>query len=136
MNIDQIKEFFDRDEFAKMTGVVIEEAEEDGAVCTLALRGKHLNAGGIVQGGAVFTLADFAFAVASNLCDLKAGNQAITVNQSSNILFFQPAKGNKLIAKAKCLRNGHRLSVYRVSVTDDLGTNVAEMTANAYRVTK
>lgn len=136
MDIKQIKEFFDKDEFAKMSGAVIEGIGEGGVICTLGLKKHHLNAGGIVQGGAIFTLADFAFAVASNLEDLKADQRAITVNQSCNMVFFRPAKGDKLIATAACLHKGHKMSVYRVLVTDNTGLDVAEMTGNAYRVVK
>lgn len=136
MNISQIKDFFEKDKFAKMAGAVVEEISEGEIVCTLRLNDNHLNAGGIVQGGAVFTLADFAFAIASNLEDLKADSEAITITQSSSIIFFRPAGGDRLIAKTACLQRGRKISVYRVSVTDNSGLNVAEMTGNAYRITK
>ena len=136
MNIQQIVEFFDNDRFAKMTGAVVEEITDDEVVCSLALGGNHRNAGGTVQGGAIFTLADFAFAIACNLDDLKADVAAISVSQSSTILFFRPATGSRLVARATCLQKGRKLSVYRMVVTDDTGVCVAEMTGNAYRVVK
>lgn len=136
MNIGEIKEFFDNDKFARMTGAVVEEITDDEVVCTLEINDNHFNAAGTVQGGAVFTLADFAFAIACNLEDLLADNTAVTVSQSSTILFFRPAKGKKLIARASCLQKGRKISIYRMLVTDDVGTNVAEMTGNAYRVAR
>jgi len=136
MDINRIKEFFDNDRFAKMAGAVIEEITDSQIVCSMSVTDNHLNAGGTTQGGAVFTLADFAFAVAANLSDLKADNNAITISQSGNILFFHPAKGDKLIARTICLQKGRKISVYRVTVMDSLGTTVAEMTGNAYRITK
>lgn len=136
MNTDQIKEFFEKDKFAKLTGAVIEEISDTEVVCTLSVNENHFNAGGTVQGGVIFTLADFAFAVACNLEDLKADNEAITVGQSNHILFFRPAKGNQLIAKAVCIQKGNRISVYRIEVRDNSGTSVAEMTGNAYRIAK
>ena len=136
MDIQQIKDFFGNDKFAGMTGAVIDEISDNAVVCSLEIGENHFNAVGTVQGGAVFTLADFAFAIACNMDDLKTDTDAITVSQSSSILFFRPAKGSKLIAKATCLQKGRKLSVYRMAVTDDLGTNVAEMTGNAYRVVK
>lgn len=137
MNIDQIKKFFEQDKFALMTGALIEEINDDGRiVCGLSLKENHFNAAGTVQGGAIFTLADFAFAVACNLDDLKADNQAVTISQSSNIIFFRPAKGDRLRAESSCLQKGRKISVYRIIVTDNSGAAVAEMTGNAYRVVK
>ena len=136
MDINRIREFFDQDKFAKMVGAFIDEVSDSETVCSLTLNESHLNAAGIVQGGVVFTLADFAFAVASNLDDWTAGTGAVSISQSSNITFFRPAKGDRLIARTSCLQKGRKISVYRVTVTDSLGVNVAEMTGNAYRVTK
>lgn len=136
MDISRIREFFDQDKFAKMTGAVMEEIEGGRIICTLGLSENHFNAGGTVQGGAIFTLADFAFAVASNLEDLKADIEAVSISQSCNILFFRPAKGDQLIAETICLQKGRKISVYRVEVRDNLGTKVAEMTGTAYRVAK
>jgi len=137
MDIDKIREFFDKDRFAKMTGAVIEEIADGEVVCALDAGENHLNAGGTVQGGAVFTLADFAFAVACNLEDLRDDNDAVSVSQSGNMLFFRPAKaGSRLTAKASCLQKGRRISVYRIVVADETGALVAEMTGNAYRIAR
>ncbi|MDR2943605.1 MAG: PaaI family thioesterase [Methanosarcinales archaeon] len=136
MDVNQIKAFFENDKFAEMTGIVIEEITDNEVVCSLNIEKKHSNSVGTVQGGAVFTLADFTFAIACNSEDLKNGSSSISVAQSCNISFFKPAKGDKLISKAICLQKGKRISVYRMEITDNLGTNVAEMTANAYRIEK
>jgi len=39
----------------------------------------------------------------------------------SDISFLGTAKGEKLIAKAVCVKDGKRTACYRVDVTDDLG---------------
>ena len=134
MNHNEIKDFFKNDKFAAMIGAKIDSITTDEVVCSLEIEEHHLNAGGRPQGGAIFTLADFAFAVACNYDDLTQDNKAITVGQSSNIIFFKPAVGKKLIARGRCIQKGRKLSVYRMTVTDDAGTNVAEMTGNAYTV--
>ena len=136
MDIEQVKKYFSTDKFAQYTGAVIEAIGEREAVCALPLEQHHLNAAGIVQGGAIFTLADFAFAVASNMDDIQAGNGAVSVGQSCNIVFFKSTKGKKLTAKATCLHKGGRISIYRVAITDDMGINIAEMTGNAYRIAR
>ena len=134
MNTNEIKEFFKKDRFADMVGIEADEITADGVTCSLAVEPRHLNAGDTVQGGAIFTLADFAFAIACNYDGLSENKKAVTVGHSCNITFFKPAKGKRLIAKSECLQKGRKLSVFRVTVTDDLGTNIAEMTGNAYTV--
>ena len=134
LNKDEIKEFFKKDRFADMIGVRIDSVSADEVVCSLEIEEVHLNAGDRVQGGVIFTLADFVFAIACNYNDLTEDKKNITVSHSSNIIFFKPAVGKRLIATSKCLQKGRKLSVYRMTVTDDKGTNVAEMTGNAYTV--
>ena len=118
-----------------MIGIEIDSITADEVVCSLCVEHHHFNLGGNVQGGAIFTLADFAFAIACNYDDLANGKQAATVGQSCNIIFLKPPMGKKLIAKSKCIQKGRKISVYRVTVTDEKETNVAEMTGNAYTVT-
>ena len=134
MNILEIKEHFKKDRFADMIGVEIDSITPDEVVCSLRIKDHHLNAGEKVQGGATFTLADFAFAIACNYENLTEEKNTITVGHSCNINFLRPATGKTLIAKSECVQKGRKLSVYRVRVTDDNGTNVAEMTGNAYTV--
>ena len=82
---------------------------------------------GIIMGGAIFTLADFAFAVASN--HEKLG----TVSLNANITFLRASKGDKLIATAECVRDGRTTCYYRVSVTDNTGALIAEITTSGYK---
>ena len=134
MTTDEIKEFFKNDRFADGIGAVIDSISKDEVVCSLELSDRHLNAGGKVQGGAIFTLADFTLAVAANYDILTENKKSIAVNQSCNILFIKPAAGKRLISKSKRIQSGKRLSVFRMTVTDDEGTCIAEMTANSYTV--
>ena len=64
--LEQIQKVFANDRFATDNGAVIEQVDEGYAKCWLEIQPHHLNAAGTVMGGAIFTLADFAFAVASN----------------------------------------------------------------------
>ena len=54
-------------EWARNQGynVEIEEVDDGYAKCSLEIQPHHLNAANTVMGGAIFTLADFAFAVAT-----------------------------------------------------------------------
>ncbi|MDR2156256.1 MAG: PaaI family thioesterase [Clostridiales Family XIII bacterium] len=133
-NIEKVKAFFARDNYLAMTGVSIDEVGDDCAVCSLEIADIHLNAAGVIQGGAVYTLADSAFAVASNAGFLDRDEKKLAVNQSATISYFRPPKGGKLIVSAKKIDGGNRVSVYRMEVSDESGTAVALMIGNAYAV--
>ena len=133
-NLDEIKERFKNDRFATdTTGAVIVSAESGRAMCSLALRRDHLNSNEAVMGGAIFTLADFAFAVASNGCE---NDGRVTVSLHNEISFLSPVKGKTLFADARCFRAGRKTSLYIVEITDELGTAVAHMSVNGYAETK
>ena len=82
------------------------------------------------MGGAIFTLADFAFAVASNC----AGTPVVSLN--SQITYLSAAKGERLIAEAKRVRKGRSTGYYRITVSDELGTMVAEVVTTGFVVKK
>lgn len=134
MNIDieRIRAFFMKDRFATNAGVIIDAVTENEVVCSMSITQEHLNAGGTVQGGAIFTLADLAFAVHCNLRLFTGENVGITVGQSNSISYLGTAKGQRLIARSTCLSQGRSISVFRVEVRDDLGNFVADMRGNGY----
>lgn len=126
-DIEKIREFFANDRFATENGAVIEQVGENAATVSMNIESRHRNAAGIVMGGAIFTLADFAFAVASN------HNKLGTVSLSANITFLKASKGDRLTAKAECVRDGRTTCYYRVTVTDNTGTLIAEVTTSGYK---
>ena len=128
--LDEIRERFAADRFAaEVTGVSIREAEPGRAVCVLPLGPGHMNANHTPMGGAVFTLADFAFAVAAN-----AFAEEVTVSQHVSITFLSPALGRELTAQARCRKAGRTTCLYEVEVTDELGTYVAQASVNGFTV--
>ena len=80
------------------------------------------------MGGAIFTLADFAFAVAANW------NQNPPVSLEASISFLGKAKGECLIAEAKRIKQGKRTCYYAIEVRDELQNQVAYMTSNGFAV--
>ena len=126
--IEKIREFFANDQYATLaTGAVIEEAGKNYAKCSLKLERKHRNAMGGVMGGVMFTLADFAFAVASNL------GSPPTVSVSGQIVYLGAAKGDMLIAEAKCLHAGRSGCSFTIDISDELGNAVASVTFYGFR---
>lgn len=126
--LEEIRRRFKNDHFAtEATGIVIDSAEPGRAVCSLVLEKRHMNENNVPMGGAVFTLADFACAIAANGCSEKK-----TVSQNVSITFLTPAKGKRLIAEASCLREGRSTALYTVDVRDEVGTYVAHASVNGY----
>lgn len=128
MTLDEVRERFAQDRFATVNGAVIDEIGEGFAKCSMALNDTHRNALGAVMGGAIFTLADFSFAVASNW------NKGPQVSLCASISFLGRAKGDRLIAEAHRIREGRKTCYYEVTVSDELGNQVAHMTSNGFAV--
>lgn len=127
--IEELTKRFQADRFAAQAGVEIREAEPGRVLCAMPLRPCHMNANNAPMGGAIFTLADFAYAVASN-----GFTDKIIVSQQVAITFLAPAKGSELLAEAKCLKSGRTTCLYEVDVRDELGTYVAHATVNGFTV--
>ena len=90
----------------------------------------HRNAMGAVMGGAIFTLADYALAVACNM------GEEPTVSVSNSIEFLASARGGRLIATCDADKSGRSLGFYTIDVADELGTKVARMTATCFRLNR
>ena len=126
--LEELKTRFQSDRFAvEALGAEIRQAEPGRAVCAVALRPEHMNANHTPMGGAIFTLADFAFAVAAN-----GFAEHVTVSQAVSITFLSPARGKELLAQARCLKAGRTTCLYEVEVRDELGTYVAHGTVNGF----
>ena len=52
-----LKEFFEKDRFAKLAGAELLDIREGYAKARMLITEEHLNGGGICQGGAVFTFS-------------------------------------------------------------------------------
>src|SRR5512147_2730649 len=114
--------FFDADRFATRNGMTLEEVSEGRARARLDVEPGHLNAAGVVQGGAVFTLADLAFAAASN----SRGRVALAIE--AHVTFLRPTRSGTLLAEAREEGGSRRLSTCAVRVTDGEGRLVALFT--------
>ncbi len=126
--IEEVRSFFAHDLFAtEACGCRIVEAARGHAVTELDIEPRHRNAMGAVMGGAIFTLADYALAVACNI------GEAPTVSVSNTIEFLSGARGDRLIATCNADKSGRSLGFYTVDVRDGLGTHVARMSATCFR---
>ena len=117
--MDNVKRFFKKDKFAERTNIELLSVSPGQARAKMTLHPHHLNGYGTVQGGAIFTLADFAFAAASN----SHGNVAVAINVS--ITFMKAGTTGTLWAEAKEVSKNIKLGSYTVEVKDDQGELVA-----------
>ncbi|HSM91380.1 MAG TPA: PaaI family thioesterase [Anaeromyxobacteraceae bacterium] len=123
---DFLKSFFKRDRFAAAAGVKLEEVRPGYARARMKVQEKHLNGADVVQGGAVFTLADLTFAVACN----SHGTLALAVDVT--LSFLRPTRAGTLVAEAFEVARSRRLSRCEVKVVDDAGEPVALFHGTAF----
>lgn len=125
-NQEYTRRFFEDDAFAKLVGAEIVELTDQKAVVRAEIKGEHLNANGSVQGGMLYTLADFAFAVLSN------HTHPMTVTQGGNIQYLRAAVTPYITATAKeIVRSGHN-TVCEVLVQDQDENIVCVCTFNGF----
>jgi len=117
-----------RDRLIGIFGMVVEDAGPGTARVSMTVRPEFLNAASLCHGGAIFSLADVAFALASN----SHGTMALALETSMN--FMRPAPdGETLTAVATELSLGKTTGLYTVTVTNGEDKPVAFMKATAYR---
>ncbi|MCR6545535.1 PaaI family thioesterase [Dehalobacterium formicoaceticum] len=121
-NIKNIK----NDKFAALVGIKLLQVGDGYALTQMEVSEKHLNGINFVQGGAIFTLADYAFAAAANAKGL------MTVGITNNISFIKPPKGKIITAEAREASCSRKLCVYNVDVFDDDKELIAQMSAMGY----
>lgn len=126
--MEAAREYFSADRFATENGIVLEELDEKHAVSSMTLEARHKNAYGGVMGGAIFTLADFAFAALTN------DRENVTVAQQVSVNYLSAAKGSKLTATATYKKDGRSSCVVNVDVVDDAGRDIAQFVGTGFKL--
>ena len=123
-----IKEFFKKDRFATLIGAELVETDKGYAKARMKVEECHLNGGDVCQGGAIFTLADLAFAAAVN------SHGTLTFAITSHITYVRSArKGDWLYAEAHETVDHHSVPLCEVKVTDEKGNLIAVFSGSGYR---
>jgi len=116
------------DRFALAAGIQLTEVREGYARAEMTVTQEHLNAGGVCQGGALFTLADLAFAAMSN------SHGRLTYGLENTITFLHSAfEGDHLVAEAVEVLNHHKIPYCEMKITNQKGQLISTMTGIAYR---
>lgn len=128
--MDIIKEFSENDRFAKNLGIELIKVSEGSAKAKMKIKDIHLNSVNTVHGGAIFTLADFAFAIAANT----HGNIAVALNV--NISFLKAVSEGTLIAEAEEVSINRKIATYMIRVLNENNELIATFQGMAYRKEK
>jgi acyl-CoA thioesterase len=122
-----LKEFFKRDKFAELCGIKLVEISPGSAKAEMVVTDDHLNGVGTVHGGAIFTLADLAFAAAAN----SYGQVTVAINVS--ITYINALTKGKITAEAREISRNPKLSTYTIDVYNDAGEVAAVFQGLAYQ---
>jgi acyl-CoA thioesterase len=125
--MEEIRRCLKNDRFAALANVELLTVSSGHATAKMVLQPHHLNGLKTIQGGAIFTLADFAFAAACN----SHGTVAVALNVS--ITFMKAATTGTLWAEAREVSKNFKVGSYVVEVKDDQGDLVATFQGLAYR---
>ncbi len=127
--LEEIRAFLKEDRFAfDVCGISIDAIGDGTAECSMPLTPNHLNANGVAQGGAIFTLADICFTVAAN------AQEPMTVSHSADIHYLRPGSGACLYAVAHRINDSRSTALYRVDITNDQHKLVAYATVTGFHV--
>lgn len=115
------------DKFGAFVGVQLIGVKDGVAQSQLEVKEHHLNAGGVCQGGAIFTLADVALAAVSN-----SGMQ-LTLAIDSSIFYHRSAMlGDILTAEAVAVSRHPKVPYCEVRVKNQDGVLIASFQATCY----
>ncbi len=126
MDSSRLREMIDADAYAKHLGFDL-VSDEDAVVVEMIVGPEHLNFLGVTHGGAVFSLADCAFALASNA----AGARAVAID-THLVLTGGSGPGDVLTARAEETARGRTLGTYRISVSRGDGRVVGLFTGTVH----
>ncbi len=119
-------DYFRQDRFAALLGLELRDAG-DGYAKVLMPVTEHLRNGfGTVHGGAIFALADTAFAQACN------GGDQLGVALEVDISYVRPGLSGTLVAEAREVTRNRRIGIYDVRVSDENGELLALFKGTAF----
>ncbi len=114
------------DAFCRENGIRLVSLDGECATARMTVSPRLFNAGGTDQGGALFALADLAFAGVGN------ADNGRMVAQGGSISFLRPGSGRELHATARVLHRGKRTAVCEISIVNDDHKEVAHATITGF----
>lgn len=126
-----VQKMYDNDPFSKWLGIQVSDVEPHRAVCSMTVREEMLNGFGVTHGGVAYSLADSAFAFASNTVGV------VSVSIDNSISYPAPVRaGDELKATAELRTSANRIATYDVNVVNQEDLVVALFRGTVYRTKK
>ena len=123
----EIKNRIENEPYARIFKIKVDEIRKGYSKVTMKATKDFDNMFSITQGGAIFSLADFAFAAAVN------SYKGIAVAINVNINYIKSAvAGDFLTAEASQISRGNKTSAFMINVKNDKDELIATCQALAY----
>ncbi len=121
----------EQDHFARHVGVIVEEATPEYSRVSMPLGENQRNGVNLAHGGAIFTLADLAFAALAN-----AGPESVALNAQTSISFLRGGSHGPLVAEGRIRHSGRTLLTVDVDVRDADGVLLATAICTGCRTSR
>ncbi len=129
--IDVLKDKFSKEPYSRKFNIEVVELKKGYAKVKMKIEEDLLNIFGIAHGGAVFSIMDAAFELASNSSGI------VSVALSMSITFTAPANiGDTLYAEAYEINTTRKTGLYEIKVYKEDKTLIAYSQALVYRKNK
>jgi acyl-CoA thioesterase len=125
------QKMLEHDAFSRWLGVELLDIGSGYCRLQMTIREEMLNGFYIAHGGITYSLADSAFAFASN----SRGQQAVSIHTAIHHVKSLKA-GDTIIAHAEEEHKNHKIGVYKVTVTNQENELVASFNGTVYRKSK
>ncbi|MFH1156969.1 MAG: hotdog fold thioesterase [Pseudomonadota bacterium] len=133
-HLEIVKKQFEKDNYAKLLGIVLDELTDDTIEMHLPLRQDMLNMYDRPHGGIIYSLADIAFSVLGN------NKNNLSVALDCSITYHaSPDPGTMLVVQGETLSNNRRTAAFIFKVYAEKGgvhQLVATMKSVSYRTGK
>jgi acyl-CoA thioesterase len=126
--MDSVRKALERDAYASHLGIELLDLAPGSARARMPVQAFHGNMHGMVHGGAIFSLADFAFQAASN------SHGVLAVAVQAGITYLQAPGSKALYAEASEVSRTRRLATYAIRVTEEGDRLVALFQGTVYRM--
>jgi acyl-CoA thioesterase len=125
---DQLRQRIEADSYCETLGIELVSLEPGAARTRLEITDELTNFHGTPHGGAIYSLADAAFAAASN----SRGDTAVALE--TNVSYLEAVDvGTELTATATETHDSRRTAEYEVLIVDDAGDRVATFRGRVYK---
>tara|TARA_R110002096_G_scaffold433579_2_gene652569 strand:- start:29087 stop:29536 length:450 start_codon:yes stop_codon:yes gene_type:complete len=130
-SVDAVKAIWNKEGLDGHLGLSVDHVADGIARVSMVLHREHLNLYGTGHGGALFSLADSAFALACNT------RGYVTVASGCTIEFLRPAiVGDCLLAEAKWVDTNGKSSIYDVKIYNDKNEILAIFKGRSHQTSK